>query len=218
MKIIFSEHELVLHHAGVLLWPAEEMLVVSDLHLEKGSHFAKRGYFLPPYDSLETLQRLIRICEASACKRVLILGDCFHDNAGYERMGTEEKNLFHTLHDYDPIWIRGNHDAEFIPDNFEVYDEYESQGLTFRHETKTDATAEISGHFHPKLDVQHKGALISRRCFIEDGEKLILPAFGAYTGGLSVKDPVIRSRFAARPRAYVMGENRLFSVEKKEQN
>lgn len=212
MKIKFCNHDFFLHHQGALLWPAERMLIVSDLHLEKGSHYAQRGYFLPPYDSIHTLRRLRQLCEITSCERVLILGDCFHDNYGYERLGIEEKELFHSLHAYDPIWIRGNHDADFIPERFEVYDEYKSHGLIFRHEAQSNEAGEISGHFHPKIDIRYKDAVLSRRCFIEDGRKLILPAFGAYTGGLSAKDPAINELFPHPPRIYALGDQKIYNL------
>lgn len=212
MKIDFAGQELVLHHGGVLFWPRKSLLVVSDLHLEKGSHFARRGYFLPPYDSDETLTRLHELCRLFAPRRLLILGDGFHDEQGYARLGARERALFTELTHYDPIWIIGNHDAAFMPQGFAIFETYESHGLTFRHQAEEGMSAEISGHFHPKRAIQHKGAMLSRRCFIEDGRKLIMPAFGAYTGGLFVDDPALRCHFTAPPRTFVMGTQRMFAL------
>lgn len=213
MKIDFAGHQLVLHHGGVMFWPQESLLVVSDLHLEKGSHYAGRGYFLPPYDSQETLERLHTLCRFFGGRRLLILGDGFHDHRGYQRLSPGARAMFEDLKRYDPIWITGNHDAEFMPQGFAIHDTYESHGLFFRHQAQPGATAEISGHFHPKRDILHKGALLSRRCFIEDGRKLMMPAFGAYAGGLRIDDPAIASLFRAEAtRSYLMGSHRLFAL------
>lgn len=213
MNIVFGDHELFLHHAGILFWPEQKLLIASDLHLEKGSHFAQRGYFLPPYDSHDTLQRLLVVCAELKCQQVLLLGDCFHDNNGYARMGPDEQRLFQRLLDFNPIWIRGNHDADFVPQGFQIFDTYECKGIAFRHEALSGASHEISGHFHPKIDITHKGALISRRCFIEDGQRMIMPAFGAYTGGLSVSNPLISSLLLPDHNIYALGNSRIYNFK-----
>lgn len=212
MKISFGHHEFILHHSGVLFWPSEGLLVVSDLHLEKASHFAKRGYFLPPYDSHETLVRLYKVCADLEPRQILLLGDCFHDPGGHDRLPSSERGLFEQLKIYDPIWIQGNHDGDCAPPGFAAYANYERADIVFRHEAGPDDAFEISGHFHPKVEVEHKGAVISRRCFVEDGRKLILPSFGSYTGGLSVAAPPINGIFKKSPRVYALGKNRLYRL------
>lgn len=217
MNITFGGHDFILHPSGVLYWPTEGLLVVSDLHLEKASHFAGRGYFLPPYDSHETLVRLYQSCAALSPRQILLLGDCFHDPEGHSRLPPAERGLFDQLRIYDPIWVVGNHDAGCNLPGFIMETAYERHGIVFRHEAETPSHApEISGHFHPKVDIEHKGAVISRRCFIEDGCRLILPSFGSYTGGLSVASKPLRDLFVNKPRIYALGEKRLYSLTRQE--
>jgi hypothetical protein len=210
MKMTFGGHEFLLHPSGVLFWPEESLLVVADLHLEKGSHFAGRGYFLPPYDSVETLRRLHEAIKDVSARRILILGDCFHDVGGFSRLPSEAGSFFDSLRAYDPVWIIGNHDGDFVPEGMEGHDVYERRGILFRHEATPDGKFEISGHFHPKADIVHKGAIISRPCFIENGDKMILPSFGAYTGGLSVTHPSIVKIMGDDARLYIKGERKIY--------
>lgn len=211
MRLDFAGHELFLHPCGVVLWPKHDALIVADLHLEKGSHFAQRGFFLPPYDSIETLKKLHFLCQENKIKKLIILGDSFHDSKGYTRMENEAKELFHQLLHHEVIWIIGNHDADFLPENIPAYEVCEHDGIVFRHESVPKAVNEISGHFHPKAQMSHGRAVIQRPCFIEDGNKLILPAFGAYTGGLNIIDPAIKSLFKAKARFHALGEQRIYS-------
>ena len=213
MKIIFGGHELVLHHSGILLWPEHHLAVVSDLHLEKGSHFAERGYFLPPYDSAVTLQKLLQFCKMHAVKQLIILGDCFHDPKGYARLTAEDQTQFQELLTYDPVWIKGNHDKDFVPPGFVAYDIYQRDGLRFIHEATPEGVNEISGHFHPKISIIHKGGHIQRPCFITDGQKMILPSYGAYTGGLDISSPAISQHLKDKRDVYALGETRLFHLK-----
>lgn len=210
MKITFAGHDFLLHPSGTLFWPGQSLLVVSDVHLEKGSHFAERGFFLPPYDSHETLERLHKAIVELSPQRLLILGDCFHDKNGHARLPANERALFDSLLRYNPIWIVGNHDGDFVPEGFEAHEVFELNGISFRHEASMTSAPEISGHFHPKVDLLHKGAFISRPCFVEDGVKMILPSFGAYTGGLSIGHNSIARHFKTPPRAYIKGRDRIY--------
>lgn len=212
-EISFCGHQLVLHPSGALYWPQHRMLVVADLHLEKGSFYACKGYFLPPYDSHKTLVRLLEVAEALDARTLLMLGDCFHDARGYDRLGDSERHLFAKLLNLKPLWIRGNHDGAFVPPGFTGYDYYKLDTLHFHHQAKPDGFAEISGHYHPKVDLVYQGSRLFRPCFIEDGRRLILPAFGAYTGGLSVDDPAISSLFTQPARVYLLGEGRVFKID-----
>lgn len=213
MKIDFAGHELVLHSSGIVLWPKHEIAIVSDLHLEKGSHFALRGFFLPPYDSQATLKKLIDVCTQEQVKNLIILGDCFHDSKGFTRLPKKAADLFNSLLSFNPIWIKGNHDKDFVPPHFIAYETYEKDGLVFRHEAEPGAINEISGHFHPKAQIMHKNALIQRPCFIEDGKKLMLPSFGVYTGGLFIDEPAIRNKFDPSFRFYMVGQDKIYRFE-----
>lgn len=214
MKIQFTNHELILHESGVLLWPAQDLLVVSDLHLEKGSHFAKRGYFIPPYDSHETLRRLLEVLKTTSLQKILILGDCFHDAQGYYRLNATDVALFDELKKFSPVWIQGNHDGNFVPKGFTAFKEYSIEGIVFRHQAaKNDNGFEISGHYHPKVTLLHKGGKITKDCFIEDGRKLILPAFGAYTGGLDVSNEEIQSIFPSSFQTHILGASKVITLK-----
>lgn len=210
MKIDFCGHELVLHASGMAFWPAHKIGIVSDLHLEKGSHFAARGFFLPPYDSHDTLVRLLALCREQGVGQLIMMGDSFHDPKGYARMSQQDKGLLHQLRDFDPVWIMGNHDKDFVPEDFNACEAFELDGLRFRHQAQKGETAEISGHFHPKITLS--GGRVQRPCFITDGQKLLLPAFGAYTGGLSVHSPEVRTLFPQGFEVYALGQERVYKI------
>ncbi len=202
MKIVINGEDIILHPSGIAIMARARLAIVSDLHLEKGSHFARRGFFLPPYDSDETLLRLIAVLGEENISRLLILGDCFHDDKGYHRLQPRARALFASLLSFNPIWIRGNHDGDFVPPGFTAHDEYAEGGVVFRHINNGE---DISGHYHPKAEIEHKGGYVMRPCFVEDGKRLILPAFGAYTGGLSLSSPVIRNLFPGAFRFHTTG-------------
>ena len=184
--------------AGVLHWPAEETVVVADLHLEKGSAAAVRGRFLPPYDSRMTLNRLEEIFRRLAPKRLIALGDSFHDGDGENRLAPVDADKLKSLISAtDWIWITGNHDPE-PPKAFggAKADRVTIGGLTFCHEpSRGRAAGEVAGHLHPAAKVGVRGRAVRRRAFVSDGRRAILPAFGAYTGGLNVLDPAFRGMF-----------------------
>ncbi|MBL0419339.1 ligase-associated DNA damage response endonuclease PdeM [Ramlibacter sp. AW1] len=211
MTIVFGGQALVLDPTGALWWPRHRLLVATDLHLEKGSHHARRGFFLPPYDTHATLLRLRQVCERWQAQRLMLLGDCFHDPGGLARLDPLARADFDQLRRLDPVWIRGNHDRDVVPPGFTPYDVFEADGLVFRHEAEPAAVNEISGHFHPKARIAHRGASVERPCFAEDGRKLVLPAFGAYAGGLSVEAPALRRLFTSPLRVHLLGQHRVHS-------
>ena len=204
---------LMLDSAGVVAWPAERTLVVSDLHLEKGSHFAARGAFVPPYDTRETLERLHLALRRHRPARLVLLGDSFHDTRGCERLGSAEcVALNRMLHGIEVIWVLGNHDpAPPVGLPGIAMEEWRHGPLTFRHIARPGAGGELSGHFHPKATVPTRGTCVTRPCFLSDGRRLLLPAFGAYTGGLDIRDPAVAGLFPRGGRVFLLGNGRLFS-------
>ncbi len=202
--------------AGALFWPDEGLLAVADLHLEKGSAFAARGVLLPPYDTAATLERLAALIERYAPRLVIALGDSFHDGGGPERMAdTSRATLTSLQRGRDWLWITGNHDpepAENIGGRFAGTLAVGS--LTFRHEPSPTAyDGEIAGHLHPQARIAQRGRAVSRRCFAGDGKRLVMPSFGAYTGGLNVRDRAIASLFGALSfTAHMLGERRIYAV------
>jgi uncharacterized protein len=203
---------------GALYWPDEETLIVADLHLEKASSFAARRVFLPPYDSAATLLVLAGLCGRHGPKRVIALGDSFHDGEAAGRLGADDAAAVASLQrGREWIWIAGNHDPA-PPQGLggDAAREIAIDGLTFRHAPLADAgVGEIAGHLHPVGRVRVKGRTIRRRCFASDGARLIVPALGALTGGLNVLDGAFSGLFADPFHAWMLGEDRLHPVRRR---
>jgi DNA ligase-associated metallophosphoesterase len=214
--IALAGSTLVADPAGALYWPDEGLLVVADLHLEKGSAFAKRGVLLPPYDTATTLGRLARLVEHYAPRVLVAVGDSFHDDHGPVRMSDLDRIKLKGLQrGRDWVWIAGNHDPDLPPDiGGRLADALAFGSLTFRHEPSENAAdGEIAGHLHPVARVSQRGRAVSRRCFACDGRRLVMPAFGAYAGGLNVRDRAIFGLFgAAGFTAHMLGAQRLYAV------
>ena len=190
----FAGHELCALREGALYWPARGALLVADLHFEKASWFARSGQLLPPYDSLATLEALSALGERTGAAEIWCLGDSFHDAEGCERLPARAQAMLRALTASTRwTWITGNHDTGMVDHcGGTIVAEAVIDGLVLRHEADpADARPELSGHFHPKLRVQVRGRQIARRCFVATPTKLILPAFGALTGGLDVRHPEI---------------------------
>jgi len=202
---------------GALYWPAQGFLAVADLHLEKGSSFAARGQLLPPYDTAATLARIARLIARYAPRCVVALGDSFHDGGGPARLSRDDRASLSALQrGRDWIWITGNHDPEPAPD---IGGAFETTltigGLTFRH-LPTAAVGEIAGHLHPVARVAHRGRAVSRRCFAADATRLVMPAFGAFTGGLNIRDAAFADLFGTlKFTAHMLGEGRLYAFAAK---
>lgn len=197
-----------LRPAGTLWLPKEETLVVADLHLEKGSSYAAKGQLLPPYDTRETLNRLLDEVVDTGAKRLVLLGDSLHDMEAISRIPVAERETVLDLaRGLELVWITGNHD----PDGGAAFggvtlDALRIGRLILRHEPlPAPADGEVAGHLHPCAKVLGAGTSVRRRCFASDGRRLILPAFGAYTGGLSVKDAAFADLFGEGAFAYLIG-------------
>jgi hypothetical protein len=207
--------DLLLDLSGALLWPDEGMLAVADLHLEKGSSFATRGMLLPPYDTVATLEVLGRVIARYAPRLVIALGDSFHDGAGPERLGADDRAaLLGLQRGGDWLWVAGNHDPDPAQNIGGVFTRSAALGrLTFRHEpTCGAADGEIAGHLHPSARVSQRGQAVTRKCFVADGRRMILPAFGAYTGGLNIRDRAFVNVFGALAfTAHLIGERRFYA-------
>ena len=200
--------------AGALYWPEEGLLAVADLHLEKGSSFAKRGVLLPPYDTAATLAALARLVVRYAPRTVVTLGDSFHDGEGPDRILDGDRAALTALQrGRDWIWIAGNHDPDPVRNLGGISARTLAIGaLTFRHEPTAGAPeGEIAGHLHPLARVATRGRTVSRRCFAADATRVVMPAFGAYTGGLNVRDRAFAAVFETlKFTAHVLGEDRIY--------
>jgi DNA ligase-associated metallophosphoesterase len=202
---------------GALVWPDQGLLVVSDLHLEKGSSFAARGQLLPPYDTAATLARLTRLIARYAPRGVVALGDSFHDGGGPARLAdTDRDNLAAMQRGRDWIWITGNHDPEPADGIGGVFQETLKIGaITFRH-VPTGASGEIAGHLHPVARISRRGRSIRRRCFAADKTRMVVPAFGEFAGGLNVRDAAFADLFGTLAfTAHMLGGDRLYAFAAK---
>ena len=205
---------LLADFSGALFWEQQGLLVVSDLHLEKGSSFAARGVLLPPYDTAATLGRLAAVIARHDPRMVIALGDSFHDRRAHQRLSETDRDAITVLQARrDWIWISGNHDTALPSDLGGVVASEVCIGpIAFRHEP-TGAAGEIAGHLHPKARVATRGRSTERRCFASDGERAVMPAFGAYTGGLSIRDVAFAKIFGTPGfMAHVLGDNRVHSI------
>src|SRR6478672_5283216 len=213
-KVAIADVTFLADLSGALFWKEQSLLVVSDLHLEKGSSFAARGVLLPPYDTVATLSRLAAVIARHDPRIVIALGDSFHDRDAHERLSPANREVLSALQmRRDWIWISGNHDPALPPDlGGTVADEVAIGPITFRHEP-TGAAGEIAGHLHPKARVSTRGRAVERRCFASDGARAVMPSFGAYTGGLSIRDLAFAAIFKSLQfTAHVLGDNRMHAI------
>lgn len=216
--VAVSGEECLLDHHGVLYLPAWRALVVSDLHLEKGSCIAGRGALIPPYDTAVTLQRLAVLIGRYDPALVICLGDSFHDNDGVERLAGQYRDaLLAAMAGRDWIWVAGNHDDRGVFGLPGVNAMEISLGnLIFRHIPANGANGEIAGHLHPGARIVRRGRSVRRRCFATDGNRLIMPAFGAFTGALNVLDPAYDGIFEdSKLQTHVLGRDKLYRIERR---
>jgi hypothetical protein len=206
---------VLLRPSGALWLEAERTLVVADLHLEKGSAYAARGQMLPPYDTRETLARLTAEAAQLRPRRIVLLGDTFHDGGAEARIAPADAQALATLGAVaELVWIVGNHDADgpkALPGV--IADRLAIAGLGLVHEpAPAPSPGEVAGHLHPSAKVKGRAGSVRRRCFVTDGERLILPAFGAFAGGLNVRDAAFARLFARRPLAVAISAGRAHPV------
>ncbi len=206
VPLSFANHLFQVVAPAALFWPRRKALLVADLHLEKASFYARQGQMLPPYDSRATLDELAILIEKTSAERVFCLGDNYHDDEGEARLEREAAALLETLtKNAEWIWINGNHDRQVSGLwGGTVLTEWTGDGLALRHEACLDpGLPEISGHYHPKLRVPVRGRHVSRRCFVKGINHLIMPAFGAFTGGMAANDPAIERVIGGPAEAYI---------------
>jgi DNA ligase-associated metallophosphoesterase len=218
LLITVNGETLLLDACGATYAGAHDTLVFSDLHVEKGSAYARGRQFLPPYDTADTLARMRRAIDRHKPARVIALGDSFHDAGAADRLGPQARGLLEEMGRAARfVWIAGNHDphppAWLAGETAEIY---RMGGLTFRHEPQAAfEPGEVAGHLHPCASVAKWGRRVRRRCFVSDGLRLILPSFGAYTGGLDVGDPAIAGLFAGPFHAYLLGTSRVYAIPRR---
>ena len=201
--------------SGALYMPDVKTLVVSDLHFEKGSSFAERGQFLPPYDTAATLVQLTKVITHYQPAVLIALGDSFHDARAGERLAQRDRDaLCALMSGREWVWIAGNHDPEIPSGLGDTCETLRHGGLLFRHEPMRGAQpGEVAGHLHPAARVVSPSGSVRRRCFVSDGARCILPAFGAYTGWLNFRSPAFAGLFGnADITAYVTSAGRIYAI------
>ena len=207
-EVELSDHRLLVDRSGALIWPERSLVVVADLHFEKASAFARRGQLLPPYDTRSTLDLLEDLIHRVDPRRVISLGDGFHDLHGAHRLAAGERRRLNALvSSREWIWVLGNHDPEppaSVGGTAEVA--VEIGGVRFRHVPLDDPLdGEVAGHLHPVARLHRRGRSVRRACFVGDRRRIVLPAFGAFTGGLNVHDHAILRLFNSSPAAWLLG-------------
>lgn len=215
LRLRLHGEEAVMRPSGALWLEASRTLIVADLHLEKGSSYASKGQLLPPYDSRETLRRLTIEAEALKPGTLVLLGDTFHDGAGEVRLGAVDTEALASLgRGRSLVWVLGNHDSEgpaLLPGD--VVEDLTLGNLILRHEPLPgEQPGEISGHLHPCARVASLRGSVRRRCFVTDGGRMIVPAFGAYAGGLNILDPAYGGLFSGPVIAGALGSDRVHAV------
>jgi DNA ligase-associated metallophosphoesterase len=208
----------VCDRSGALYFPEDSLLVVSDLHLEKGSAYARRGVMLPPYDTAATLAKLDAVLHEYQPKVVISLGDSFHDRVGSAHLPAIFRDrLERLMRGRDWYWVTGNHDPDAPTDlSGRSVREISVGALTFRHEPSPGTmSGEIAGHLHPGARVVRQGRSVRRPCFASDGARMVMPAFGALTGSLNVLDRAYASLFDWRSfKAHVLGSERVYALNR----
>lgn len=219
LRVHIEGEPCVLRCSGALWVLNHRTLIAADLHLEKGSAFAARGQMLPPYDSRATLDRLEAEIDALQPAAVVLLGDSFHDAKSIGRMAEADRDRLDRLAaGRDWIWLEGNHDIAALAGAMddlvgEVVETMELGSLRLIHEPQAGVRpGEVAGHLHPAARVAAYGRGVRRPCFVTDGRRAVLPAFGAFTGGLDVRDPVIAGLFAEPPMAAALGRERVHAL------
>lgn len=218
-ELTIADVAVVIVAEGALLVPSEKALIVSDLHFEKGSAQAVRGFPVPPYDTAATLRALTRVVERTRPRLIVSLGDAFHDVDGPCRLTDGDRaTLLGVIAGRDMIWISGNHDPMMTGDLPGARAETISlAGLTLRHEpSRGQARGEIAGHLHPAAVLRNAPRAVRRRCLASDGERAVMPAFGAYAGGLDLAHPALRPLFNRETLvAYMLSDGQVFPVSGK---
>ena len=218
--VTFGAVKFILLPEGALWWPDESTLIVADLHLEKSSHFAKRGQFLPPYDSQTTLQNLLALAQKTRTQKLIVLGDNFHDATGHARLCDKSRALLGTLSAHCQIfWLSGNHDGKsdelIAPDGTSCMRELRVNQFIFRHAPTQNLDyniIEICGHLHPAARIKTPHNILRRRVFVKTNQRMFLPAFGSLTGGLNIRDEAFTPYLNQPCNIFALGRDAVFPI------
>jgi len=207
LTIQFGGQKLLLDGSGALWWPAQRLLVVSDMHLEKSTFLASHGSLIPPYDTQDTLDRLEQRIDHYQPRELILLGDSFHDRFAWARLPeTIRRRILAIASRVEQcVWLEGNHDIHLQGHALQgVAATRELEGLLFSHEHAPSALPQIIGHYHPKLSLKLRTTRVRGKCFVQGERLLIMPSFGSYTGGLDIADPAFDAVMGEAVRRYYL--------------
>jgi DNA ligase-associated metallophosphoesterase len=215
ISVQFAGHEFILLGSGCCYWPKKEILIVSDLHLEKGSFLVMKGQPIPTADTRDTLDRLKNQIIELQPKMVLCLGDNVHDPNALLRMDSDDLNTLQSLCNttVDWCWIIGNHDKVHLMNHSLLHkfvNEVSIENICFTHELQENKPFQIMGHYHPKITIIKKGVRITGKCFAVTKNIIIMPSFGSYTGGLDIDDKAYISILKSVSQYYLIFKNYIF--------
>ena len=218
MKVInFNNHKFQISKEGILFWFDKQIAIIADLHLEKGSSFGPSGQFLPPYDSEETLKKILNTIKDHKIKKIILLGDTFHDKNAISRMSEKVIFLFRSLIEkYEVIFILGNHESKLEISQINFLNEYVIDDIHFIHEALQTSVFQISGHFHPVATVKSNIKKITAKCLLHTNNHIILPSFGQYTGGLNITNPVLKPFLNNKSKIYMLTKKSIYKFTSKE--
>ena len=218
MKTInFNNHKFQISKEGILFWIDKQIAIISDLHLEKGSSFGSSRQFLPPYDSEETLKKIFKATKNHEIKKIILLGDTFHDKNAFDRMSEKVFILFKSLIEkYEVIFILGNHESKFEIGRINFLNEYVIDDIHFIHQALQTSIFQISGHFHPVATVKSSIKKITAKCLLHTNNHIILPSFGEYTGGLNINNPVLKPFASHESKIYMITNKSIYKFTSKE--
>lgn len=212
-SIKFNDEILLLENSGALIWPKKSTAIISDLHLEKSSYFAQKGNYLPPYDSYETLLKVEKMLKNNNIKKLILLGDIFHDNYAYERLESNSKKIFESIINSHLIkFICGNHDRLISIPKIEILKNFQEENISFTHEPKEIKNHQICGHFHPKIVLKFNRKRISKKCFVFSKRIIFLPAYGKFTGGIDVKNNVFSKYLDKNSIFFPIHNNKVYKL------
>ena len=218
MKVInFNNHKFQISKEGILFWFDKQIAIIADLHLEKGSSFGPSGQFLPPYDSEETLKKILNTIKDHKIKKIILLGDTFHDKNAISRMSEKVTFLFRSLIEkYEVVFILGNHESKLEISQINFLNEYVIDDIHFIHEALQTSVFQISAHFHPVATVKSNIKKITAKCLLHTNNHIILPSIGQYTGGLNITNPVLKPFLNNKSKIYMFTKKSIYKFTSKE--
>ena len=212
----FGNHKLLLYPSGELYYRDRETVVISDLHLEKGSFYAASNQFLPPYDSIETLKKLQSFITQNCVQKIVFLGDLVHDSDGFNRISNDALQIFmEIIAKREVILTVGNHDKNFNYEDqgLKFCEEYRIDDIYFRHQPSDTNGLQIFGHFHPKVTMSIMDKKLSKKCFVSDAKKVLMPAYGTLTGGMDINSSPIKDLFFDSFTTFPINDKKIFKLQ-----